>query len=152
MMLLIFFIILLICANPSVQNNFAKLFGKDKPTEITGFVLALIFAAGLVLYHRLKKTNEPFLFKVSKFNPRCGGLYVGKPTTFQYDRIGCNYNVPVTGNNPDFITNNGKSIQPYCTPEANPPLGYIVGDEKRDVLYDGDPKLFTNYGDTNYNP
>jgi len=146
-MMIVFLIVLLICTNPLIQNSFAKLIGKDKPTELSGLLLGLLFGSGFVIYHYLKKTKEPFLFKVSDFNPRCGGLYYGKPTTFQYDRIGCNYNVPVSENNPDMITTNGKSIQGYCTPDPDPPLGYIVGDGKKD-MYNGDPKLFTNYGDT----
>ena len=74
-------------------------------------------------------------------------MYFGKPTTFQYDRIGCNYNKPV-GGNPDMIQNiqqGDESIKGYCTPDLNPPLGYIVGDKDKDTLYDGDPHLFQNY-------
>lgn len=150
-MIYLFFLILLFCTNPTVQQRLAGLLGKEKSDVFSGLLLALIGAiiVLIIAYVRKHTTNEPFLFKVSDFNPRCGGLYRGKPTTFQYDRIGCNYNRPVTENNPDFIETNGKSIQPYCTADANPPLGYIVGDKSKDVLYDGDPKLFPNYGDTN---
>ena len=142
--MIVLFIILLICTNPWFQNKVANMCGKENPTELTGFLIALFFGAILWLL-KSNHLHEPFLFKVSEFNPRCGGLYVGKPTTFQYDRIGCNYNVPVSGNNPDMIKTNGKSIQPYCTPEANPPLGYIAHDKSQ--LYDGDPGLFPNFGD-----
>jgi len=143
--MIVLFIILLICTNPWFQNNLAKLFGREAPTELTGLFSALLFGLVILIINKIKHSREPFLFKVSDFNPRCGGLYIGKPTTFQYDRIGCNYNVPVSENNPDMITTNGKSIQPYCTPEANPPLGYIAHDKSQ--LYDGDPGLFTNFGD-----
>jgi hypothetical protein len=151
LMFCIFLLILIICSNPTVQQELAKSVGKDKPDWLSGLMLAFIGGLLILLIFYVKKQtlNEPFLFKVSDFNPRCNGLYRGKPTTFQYDRIGCNYNRPVTENNPDFIESNLESIQPYCTEDKNPPLGYIVGDKNKDVLYNGDPKLFQNYGDTN---
>ena len=132
LMFCIFLLILISCSNPTIQQELAKAVGKDKPDWLSGLMLALVGGMFILLisYVRKQTLNEPFLFKVSDFNPRCNGLYRGKPTTFQYDRIGCNYNRPVTEN-------------------KNPPLGYIVGDKNKDVLYDGDPKLFQNYGDTN---
>lgn len=151
-MYFIFFIALFICCNPTMQDMFAKSLGKDKPDSISGYVLAFLIGMIIILLCNLTEKkdqiSEDFLFKVSDFSPRCSGLYIGKPTTFQYDRIGCNYNKPV-GGNPDMIINqtNGESIKGYCTPEKNPPLGYI-GD-KNAVRYDGDPHILPNFGDTN---
>jgi len=151
MMMLIFLVILLICSNPWFQTQVAKMIGKENPTEFSGLLIALFFAAVLFMLHKYKKISEPFLFQVSKFNPRCSGLYFGKPTTFQYDRIGCNYNPPITQNNPDMIENKCvdtpcKSVQDYCKEQQNPPLGYIGTD--KDTFYEGDPHLFPNFGDT----
>ena len=147
MMYFLIFFILFICANPEIQNLFANMIGKQSSDSVSGSLLALFACLLVVLVHNTTKSSsaEPFLFQVSKFNPRCNGLYRGKPSTFQYDQIGCNYNKPV-GGNPDMITSNDKSIKGYCTPELNPPLGYIAND--KDPMYGGDPHLFQNYGDT----
>lgn len=149
-MFCIFVFVLILCSNPNVQQKLADITKKDKPDWMTGLILALLGGIVILLisYIRKQTINEPFLFKVSDFNPRCGGLYIGKPTTFQYDQIGCNYNRPVTENSPDFIKTNQASIQPYCNENKHPSLGYIVGDNK-EVLRGGDPNLFQNYGDTN---
>ena len=148
---MILFVILLICTNPWFQNKIAQVIGKDKPNEFSGLLIALFFGGILFVFHRYGKSLEPFLFQVSKFNPHCSGLYNGKPATFQYQRIGCDHNNPVSQNNPDMIKNecvqgNCKSVQDYCKEEKNPPLGYI-GTEN-DTFYRGDPKIFTNFGDT----
>ena len=145
-MYFLIFLIIFMCAHPDIQNFFAKMIGKQSSDAMSGFLLALLSAFIVVLINTAMKHNkEPFLFQVSKFNPRCNGLYRGKPTTFQYDQIGCNHNKPV-GGNPDMITSDDKSIKGYCTPELNPPLGYIASD--KDQMYGGDPNLFQNYGDT----
>lgn len=155
MMYLLFFIIIFICSNPTIQQLFANVIGKQQPDVLSGFSLAFLLCVFAILIYNIKyqtnddgeHINEPFLFQVSKFNPRCSGLYYGKPTTFQYDRIGCNYNKPV-GGNPDMIQNvqdSDTSIKGYCTPEANPPLGYIASN--KDQLYNGDPHMFPNFGD-----
>ena len=145
-MYFLFFIILYICANPNIQNIFAKMIGKQSADTMSGFLLAFLASLLIVLIvNTMKHNKEPFLFQVSKFNPRCNGLYRGKPSTFQYDQIGCNQNKPV-GGNPDMITSDDKSIKGYCTPELNPPLGYIANE--KDQMYGGDPNLFQNYGDT----
>ena len=65
-------------------------------------------------------------------------MYNGKPTTFQYNQIGCNYNQPV-GYNPDIITSNQKSIRPYCDEEKNPPLG--MHSYKDSELYGNEYKI-----------
>jgi hypothetical protein len=152
MMYFIFFIAIFICSNPDFQDMFARLLGKEKSDTTSGYLSAFSIGIIIILLYNLTekkdKVSEDFLFKVSDFSPRCNGLYFGKPTTFQYDRIGCNYNKPV-GGNVDMIINetNGESIKSYCHEDKNSPLGYI-GD-KNAVRYDGDPKMFTNFGDTN---
>jgi hypothetical protein len=150
LMFSIFLFILIVCSNPNVQQQLAKMMKKDTPDWVTGLILAMLGGIVILLISYIKKQtiNEPFLFKVSDFNPRCGGMYVGKPTTFQYTRMGCNYNNPVSENNPDVIETNLKSIKPYCTEDPNPPLGYIVGDKSKDALYGGNPHIFQSYGDT----
>ena len=154
MLYVLCFLALFIGTNPTFQQIVARSMNTEQPTVVSGFVSAFLLCLMLILCYYLYQsdnhTNEPFLFQVSKFSPRCSGLYVGKPTTFQYDQIGCNYNKPV-GGNPDMIQLTGPSgdhsIKGYCTPEADPPLGYIGNKDAQ--RYDGDPKLFPNYGDTN---
>jgi len=147
MMYFLIFLIIFMCASPDVQNTFAKMLGKSSADPFSGFFLALLACVLILLVEMsMKKQKESFLFQVSKFNPRCNGLYRGKPTTFQYDQIGCNYNKPV-GGNPDMITSDDKSIKGYCTQNLTPPLGYIA--DSTDQMYSGDPKMFKNYGDTN---
>ena len=111
---------------------------------MTCFCLAFLCCLLIILILNLseknvsKKKKEDFLFKVSDFNPRCNGMYNGKPTTFQYNQIGCNYNQPV-GYNPDIITSNQKSIRPYCDEEKNPPLG--MHSYKDSELYGNEYKI-----------
>ena len=133
----------MICTNPSFQTKFANLLGKESPTELSGFLIALFFGAVIYLYHlNFKKTSEPFLFEVSKYKPRLNGLYEGIPTTFQYDSILSNYNCSSNQTNPDMPKNN-ESIRTSCIPDNNPPLGK-VGTEK-DTFYGGNPRIFSNY-------
>jgi hypothetical protein len=150
MMYTLVFLFLFICSNPSVQDFFASIIGKKQPDVISGFCLALLFSLVMILLYNMKQhTSEPFLFKVSNFNPRCNGLYNGKPNTFQYQQIGCNYNKPV-GGNPDMILNNQQSdtsIKGYCTPEQDQPLGFIASPNK-DKLYGSDPHYFQSFGDS----
>jgi hypothetical protein len=145
------FAVILIVGNPIVQQQFAQLCKKSTVDSTTGFLLSLsgIFLLSIFLLINNESLKEPFLFKVSEFNPRCNGLYFGKPTTFQFDRIGCKYNEPVYQFNPDMIETNGKSIAPYCEYKENQPLGYIA--HPGDKLYDNDPHIFTNFGDREFN-
>jgi hypothetical protein len=152
LMFCIFLFILIVCSNPNVQQQLAKVTQKDKPDWMTGLILAILGGIVILLISYVKKQtiNEPFLFKVSDFNPRCNGMYIGKPTTFQYSSMGCKYDASpsVYENNPDVIETNLKSVQPYCTEDKNPPLGYIVGDKNKDAMYSGNPHIFQSYGDT----
>lgn len=135
----ILFLILFLCANPDIQNLFASFLGQEKPSVLTGFCLAFLCCILIILLKNLSEKNkEDFLFKVSDFNPRCNGMYNGKPTTFQYDRIGCNYNEPV-GHNPDIITSNQKTIHSYCNEEKNPPLGMYSNKDSK--LYGNEYKI-----------
>jgi hypothetical protein len=151
---IVIYVLVLVCifvvGNPMIQVHFANLCNKSQPDSLSGFFLSLLVAGLLVavfmILKRKENVSEPFLFQVSKFNPRCNGLYIGKPTTFQYDRIGCNYNEPVSNFNPDFIASNGVPVSPtFCKENPDAPLGYIA--HKGDDLYDSDPKLFPNFGD-----
>ncbi len=153
---IVIYILVLICifvvGNPTIQTHFSKLCNKVQPDMTSGFFLSLLAASLLVAVFMILKRkgnlSEPFLFQVSKFNPRCNGLYIGKPTTFQYDRIGCSYNEPVSEFNPDFIKTNGVPVAPdFCKEDPNPPLGYIA--HKGDQLYNSDPQMFPNFGDKN---
>ena len=146
-MYIIFFLVIFICSNPDVQEYFAKLIGKDKANAMSGFLLAFLFGLLIIFIYSLNNQNvsENFLFKVSDFNPRLNGLYNGKPTPFQFDRIGCDHNPPV-GGNPDMITSNGESIQKYCQYRKDPISEYI-GD-KNETYYGTDPHIFPNFGDT----
>ena len=132
---IVIYILVLICifvaGNPMIQARFANLCNKAQPDMSSGFFLSLLVGSLLVAIFMILKrkgnVSEPFLFQVSKFNPRCNGLYIGKPTTFQYDRIGCQYNPPVSEFNPDFINTNGVPVAPtFCKEDPNPPLGYIA--------------------------
>jgi hypothetical protein len=142
----ILFLILFLCANPEIQNLFASFLGQEKPNVFSGFCLAFLCCLLIIIIINFgknsgkdpKKNKEDFLFKVSEFNPRCNGMYNGKPTTFQYNQIGCNYNQPV-GYNPDIITSNQKSIRPYCDEEKNPPLG--MHSNKDSELYGNEYKI-----------
>ena len=139
MIYIVFFILLFLCSNPNIQQLFASFLGKDKPNAITGLCLAFLCCVLVILSLSLNdKNKEPFLFKVSDFNPRCNGMYNGKPTTFQYDRMGCNYNEPV-GSNPDIITSNQKSIKSFCNQQQNPPLG--MNANKDSQLYGNEYKI-----------
>ena len=84
MMYFLIFFILFICANPEIQNLFANMIGKQSSDSVSGFLLALFGCLLVVLVHNTMKSSsaEPFLFQVSKFNPRCNGLYRGKPSTY----------------------------------------------------------------------
>ena len=143
---IVMYILVLICifvaGNPTIQARFANLCNKAQPDMSSGFFLSLLVASLLVaLFMILKRkgnVSEPFLFQVSKFNPRCNGLYIGKPTTFQYDRMCCNYNEPV-GSNPDIITSNQKSIKSFCNQQQNPPLG--MNANKDSQLYGNEYKI-----------
>ena len=155
---IVIYILVLVCifvvGNPMIQSKFANLVNKVQPDTSSGFFLSLLVAGLLVVIFIIlnKKGNlsEPFLFQVSKFNPKCRGLYFGKPTTFQYDRIGCQYNEPVSQFNPDFIESNGVPVAPsFCKENPDAPLGYIA--HKGDRLYDSDPKIFPNFGDQDLN-
>jgi hypothetical protein len=142
---------LFLCSNPQIQELFAKLLGKDKPDPLSGYLLALLSGLFIIFVYSInynekkkEKNREDFLFKVSDFNPKASGLYFGKPTPFQFDRIGCTNNYPVGGNN-DMITNNMKSIKPYCeyckTKENSEDNEYI----NKNNVYGIDYDILNNY-------
>ena len=143
------YLVIFIVGNPIVQQKFAELCKKSQADSVTGLFLSVLLGALLLgVFLLLQKNNvvsEPFLFEVSKFKPRCTGLYQGMPNSFQFDRIGCQRNAPVSQFNPDMVTNNGKTIRPYCKYEENPPLGFVPNSESDASLFGGDPKLFTDY-------
>ena len=137
----LFFIVLLVCTNPIVQQELSRLIGKDKPDGLSGLLMAFFGAVLLICItyftkQNVDKTNESFFFEVSKNKPRCNGLYTGMPTRFQYDQIGCKHNYPVTENNQDFIEIDNKPVSACCCDDKNPSHGYVAGDDNASVYDD----------------
>ena len=142
-MFYLFFIVLLICTNPRIQQQMALMLQKDMPDDMSGLILAIVGALLIIcIAYGMQKcsTTEPFLFEVSKNKSRCSGLYVGIPSSFQYDQIGCNQNWPVSEHNPDFVSVDGKSARSCCCEDKNPSHGYIKGDD--DAQFYGDVNIF----------
>jgi len=140
LMFYLFFIVLLICTNPRIQQHMALMLQKDMPDDMSGLILAITGALLIIcIAYGMQKcsTTEPFLFEVSKNKPHCHGLYKGIPNSFQYSQIGCKQNWPVTESNPDFITVGGKSPHSCCCDDKNPSHGYIEGDDEAQIIGDG---------------
>lgn len=143
LMFYLFFIVLLVCTNPRIQQQMALMLQKDMPDDMSGLILAIVGALLIIcIAYGMQKcsTTEPFLFEVSKNKPRCHGLYRGIPNTFQYDQIGCKQNWPVSENNPDFISVDNKPPRSCCCEDKNPSHGYIKGDD--DAQYYGNVNIF----------
>ena len=142
-MFYLFFIVLLVCTNPRIQQQMALMLQKDMPDDMSGLILAIVGALLIIcIAYGMQKcsTTEPFLFEVSKNKPSCHGLYRGRPNTFQYDQIGCNQNWPVSENNPDFISVDNKPSRSCCCNDKNPSHGYVKGDD--DAQYYGNVNIF----------
>ena len=136
------FLLIFICSNPTVQRSFSRLLGNETQTEVSGFLLAVLCCSLLLLtyYISQKDSKEPFYFEVSKFKPSCHGLYRGRPTSFQYDRIGCDRNRPV-GDIPNLISlPDNQDVKSYCKENKNPPLGHVF--DENTPLYGNEHKFF----------
>ena len=143
-MYMVVFLLLFVCSNPHVQKMISKLVNKEQPDIYSGVLLAII--ASLVYIFVNSVTNkfcstEPFLFEVTKNKPQCHGLYTGRPTTFQYDRIGCG-NPPV-GGNVDMITVDGKSMASYCAKQDTREVKDVI--DENQPLYGNESPLYPSF-------
>jgi hypothetical protein len=103
---IIILFIVLGCMTP-IQNAVASFFGFSSTNIVFNLVYALVLVGAFILIKYLlvdknKKSKEDFFFEVNN-NQKCGKVYKGKPTTFQYTQVG-------SGD---------------CKPESFPPLGMI---------------------------
>jgi hypothetical protein len=121
-------ILLILASLPAIQTFLQKVF-IGIPAVIISLVYAIVlFGIFLIVKYLLEKGNvENFFFQVS--GPKaCSGLYMGKPTTFQYSQVG---------------SGDCKSI-------SYPPLGMNQGVKScqdEDVYGDASPK-YPIYGTT----
>ena len=85
-------ILLLLASSSFLQTKFSNMLNLGAPNILSslfyGIVLIILFSVICYFLWKNKKTDEGFFFEVSKCNPRCSGIYKGKPTTFQFSEVG----------------------------------------------------------------
>jgi len=125
-------LLLFIATQPTFGDRIAKMMGKVQSDVVSNGIFSLLLCVLVAGFIYIKNSSfaplkEPFLFSVSKCNPRCHGLYFGKPTTFQYDTIGCKGNPPIGGvyENEMGGSNVQQNCKKFCTTDNDASLGMI---------------------------